>query len=300
MVWLEFSDRLASKRDIEFFNSRRLVLRRLLTRRRELQAAVTADVLITTDNILNILITDEQLDEHFIVALLNSKLISWIYTNTSTISVKDDFPQVTYEELYKLPIPIIQFEENESDRLSKLMILSSSWESGDYLDVKHRVDAEPTQGLIHDLLAYLAQQMIAMHQEKQAITADFWTDLEGATAPATYRKLRDKGKQAAGLAADAALAAHLSAAGKSTRTLDDALAWDEAAFKAFVRALAGPVEHLSRLVNVYHSHAPRYRALVERIGRTDWLIDRIVYQLYGLTEEEIGIVEGRGRGKDEG
>ena len=132
------------------------------------------------------------------------------------------------------------------------------------------------------------------------IRDSFWTDLEGATAPATYRKLRDKGKQAAGLAADAALAAHLSAAGKSTRTLDDALAWDEAAFKAFVRALAGPVEHLSRLVNVYHSHAPRYRALVERIGRTDWLIDRIVYQLYGLTEEEIGIVEGRGRGKDEG
>jgi hypothetical protein len=30
---------------------------------------------------------------------------------------------------------------------------------------------------------------------------------------------------------------------------------------------------------------------MERIAATDGLIDRIVYKLYGLTEEEIGIVE---------
>ena len=30
-----------------------------------------------------------------------------------------------------------------------------------------------------------------------------------------------------------------------------------------------------------------------RIGRTDALIDQVVYRLYGLTEEEIAVVEGR-------
>jgi hypothetical protein len=35
------------------------------------------------------------------------------------------------------------------------------------------------------------------------------------------------------------------------------------------------------------------RPLLTRIEATDRLIDRIVYQLYGLTEEEIAIVEGR-------
>ena len=29
----------------------------------------------------------------------------------------------------------------------------------------------------------------------------------------------------------------------------------------------------------------------EKLRRTDWLIDQIVYKLYGLTEEEIEIVE---------
>jgi hypothetical protein len=28
------------------------------------------------------------------------------------------------------------------------------------------------------------------------------------------------------------------------------------------------------------------------LARTDWLIDRGVYRLYGLTEEEIAVVEG--------
>jgi len=32
----------------------------------------------------------------------------------------------------------------------------------------------------------------------------------------------------------------------------------------------------------------------ERLAKTDRLIDQIVYKLYGLTEEEIDIVEGRG------
>lgn len=145
----------------------------------------------------------------------------------------------------------------------------------------------------YEILVLLAEQMIAMHKEKQTLTAGFWTDLEGATAPAAFHKLRDKGKQEASLAKDPALAAFVNPDSKSGRTLDEALAWDEAAFKAFIRALAGPVDGLSRLVKVYHDHTPRYRDLTERIARTDWLIDRIVYKLYGLTDDEIAIVEGR-------
>ena len=33
--------------------------------------------------------------------------------------------------------------------------------------------------------------------------------------------------------------------------------------------------------------------LRERIERTDGLIDAVVYKLYGLTDEEIAVVEGR-------
>jgi len=48
------------------------------------------------------------------------------------------------------------------------------------------------------------------------------------------------------------------------------------------------------MVSVYGQYHSRLAPLMHRIQRTDWLIDQAVYQLYGLTEEEIAVVEGRG------
>jgi len=60
-----------------------------------------------------------------------------------------------------------------------------------------------------------------------------------------------------------------------------------------LRQNLGQVANMSALVGVYQQHHDRLAPLLRRIGRTDWLIDQIVYQLYGLTEEEIAVVEGR-------
>ena len=48
---------------------------------------------------------------------------------------------------------------------------------------------------------------------------------------------------------------------------------------------------LSNIVGVYGDHHLAYQRLVERIAATNRLIDLIVYRLYGLTEEEVAIVE---------
>ena len=49
---------------------------------------------------------------------------------------------------------------------------------------------------------------------------------------------------------------------------------------------------------VEHEYAASLAVLTPikaQLARTDRLIDQIVYQLYGLTDEEIAIVEGRGK-----
>ena len=43
----------------------------------------------------------------------------------------------------------------------------------------------------------------------------------------------------------------------------------------------------------FDSSLAKLQPLMERIAATDKLIEKIVYKLYGLTEEEIGIVEGK-------
>ena len=44
----------------------------------------------------------------------------------------------------------------------------------------------------------------------------------------------------------------------------------------------------------YENSLSKLLPLKEKLRRTDWLIDQIVYKLYGLTEEEIKIAEGQG------
>jgi hypothetical protein len=72
----------------------------------------------------------------------------------------------------------------------------------------------------------------------------------------------------------------------------EGLGGDEEAFAAFVGMLVGQSTVTPTLVAVYRAHHSEYKALVERIASTDWLIDQIVYRLYGLTEDEIAVVDG--------
>jgi hypothetical protein len=44
--------------------------------------------------------------------------------------------------------------------------------------------AGPEADVVHDLLAHLAERLIAMHKEKQARVEAFWLDLEGVTGAA--------------------------------------------------------------------------------------------------------------------
>jgi hypothetical protein len=62
---------------------------------------------------------------------------------------------------------------------------------------------------------------------------------------------------------------------------------------AFDPARREPQENL-RLE--FDASLAKLRPLMERIAATDGLIDQIVYRLYGLTEEKIAIVEGKGIG----
>jgi hypothetical protein len=174
-TWLPYSDALAHTRDEAFFRGPRVVLRRLLSRRRELMAATAIEPLITTDNILNILVEEPSYREGFICALLNSRLLAWLYTSSSTISVKDDFPQVTLGELRRLPIPCMTRTTpiGERQRLIEegqhlyATCLGQSDKECVISFVEHHLDQEPERAdVVHDLLAFLAQHMIELNKER--------------------------------------------------------------------------------------------------------------------------------------
>ncbi|MBK8987348.1 MAG: hypothetical protein IPM39_14940 [Chloroflexi bacterium] len=135
--------------------------------------------------------------------------------------------------------------------------------------------------------------MITLNKNKQTALEAFWLDLEGVTETKTFTTLHHKGKQQASLHKTVPAARpYLDENSRGSVSLDASLNWNEDAFKGFVKELVSSISNLSKLVQVYRDHAAGVAALSQRLAVTDRLIDQIVYQLYGLTPEEIAIVEG--------
>jgi hypothetical protein len=154
---------------------------------------------------------------------------------------------------------------------------------GRWLDA--RLTADPEQSdVVHDLLAHLAEQMIAMNKDKQAETRGFlgWLARElGAPLDDLTRKTRlqnylgDYQKGEAHLALDDLL--DVLRANRRRLQVDPSAR----AFQA-------------RLEQEYEASLGKLLPLKARLAATDRLIDLIVYRLYGLTEEEVAIVEHKG------
>jgi hypothetical protein len=83
----------------------KLIIRRVISRNDRLLVACTEKKLVFKKDINPFILTDKRWDIYFVLGILNSKLISYLYINTSSIATKDDFRQTTLAELRALPIP---------------------------------------------------------------------------------------------------------------------------------------------------------------------------------------------------
>jgi hypothetical protein len=314
--WVKYGSHLHDYRPLRYFTEPRILVREITREgKHKISAVYTSEVACNYKTSLIILPEDESYSLHYYLALINSSLISWIYIRTANKIVSDAFPRISVADLEQLPIRRIHFttSEAERERLAALgiteatewietaeggSVTSASFSAfsdsklGRWLD--ERLSADPEQSdVVHDLLAHLAEQMIALHKQKQERVAAFWDALEAVTDADTFEDLSEHGKWEASLWKDPACRPYVDQESRSTRHLDESLGWDRDCYEAFAGMLAGKTSVTGPIIDVYREHHPSYRRLVERIASTDELIDQIVYRLYGLTDEEIAVVEGR-------
>jgi len=110
--WVEFGEKMKEKpKEFDWFVGERILLRRLVNRRQRLMACFVDDTFITNKNLYSLL--PKNIDIFFLLGILNSRLLSYLYINQVTQASKDDFPQVTIKDTLNLPIPI---EPSESQK----------------------------------------------------------------------------------------------------------------------------------------------------------------------------------------
>ncbi len=129
--------------------------------------------------------------------------------------------------------------------------------------------------VIHDLLAHLAEQMIEMHKAKSAEVRGFLDWLAGYTGlPVEEWSLKTNLK-----------AYYQHDWAEMQRILDRNC-------RQIKKVDVVGREASERIRREYQASVGKLQPLLARIAATDCLIDLIVYRLYGLTEEEVAVVEG--------
>ncbi len=119
--WIEFDDKLKERpKEFHWFQGERLLLRRLVNRRQRLMAILVKDTVVTNKNLYSV-IAKPGISAQVVLALLNSKLFSYLYLKQVTQATKDDFPQVTIRDIKSLPIPSVAVLQENSDKLVELV-----------------------------------------------------------------------------------------------------------------------------------------------------------------------------------
>jgi len=146
-------------------------------------------------------------------------------------------------------------------------------EAGNFMSELEKSD------VVHDLLAFLAERMLEMNKQKQKEIKGFLGGLESYLG-AKVEDLTPKTKLQSYYEHD--YESFLAVIKKNRKKL------------AVDPARREPAEALRA---EFEGSISKLRPLREHIRQTDELIDAVVYRLYGLTEEAIGIVEAGSPGK---
>jgi Alw26I/Eco31I/Esp3I family type II restriction m6 adenine DNA methyltransferase len=221
---------------------------------------------------INYIVNPKEYNLFTILSLLNSSLWEWRFRLTSTNN------HVNSYEIDSMPMPSISFTTSSKERKKFFEDAVDLYDDSRYEDISEWADSELDSGrndTIHDFLAFLAEQMIELNNVKNEEVRGFlkWLEREiGAEIDALTNKTAIKEYHEHGFD-------HLLEVLKKNRNMISINPSDRRKQELLEK-------HFTKSMLVL---AP----LKEKIKTTDNLIDQIVYKLYGLTDEEIGVVEGK-------
>lgn len=381
--WIKYGDHLHDYRPFEYFSEPRILVREITSgKEHKIHSVYTDEVYCNYKTILNILSGNGKVSLHYLLALLNSKLTSWIFPLSSNKLVSDTFPRISVADLKELPIREIDFSNFNTDKNAQYLgQLEEHYQ--EYLEKASAVELlnvvedlingneEYRLPVIHDFLAELAEKMLEFNKEKQHLKyaldpfkflnkgvafksfSDVFADaikygdqltdevdigsihhdIEGLRLRPLNRSDRlersDLSERAPWL-----LSVHLKhrdpetgwddwikEEGNIVRSTPDiyrfelsdeqARYWQQSfevldefensgtfpggktrsTFEKLMKSEV-PVFDDSGKVDDLIDLREKLAEIKKKIEKTDWLIDQVVYQLYGLSEEEIEVVEG--------
>jgi type I restriction-modification system DNA methylase subunit len=304
---------------------------------------------------------DTDIDPYYVLSLINTDLLFY-YLRTLSNIFRGGYVTCTKQYFRQLPIREINFTTPKAERKQHVQTLVNAYQENEHTilnNAQGHLLAEPERSdVIHDFLAFLAEQMLDYNKEKQPLQSalDPFKFLNKGVAfkkfSGVFSEAIKYGQQGIGdidigtvhhdieglrLTEDGdqwLLSLHLKHRDPETDWADwikedghivrsthlvyrfelpdeQAHYWQQAfeVLEEFENSRTIPGgktrtthEKLMKTKAPVFDESANIQPLIElreelaevnqKIDKTDWLIDQVVYQLYGLSEEEIAVVEG--------
>ncbi|RZB33415.1 MAG: hypothetical protein SRB1_01147, partial [Desulfobacteraceae bacterium Eth-SRB1] len=280
--WLKYGPWLARAKEERFFSHPRILVQRIRNLRlvRRIIATYVEEDYLNEAGLATIIQKDKNYSLHFILSILNSVLINKFFReNFFDTNVKPT-------DILKIPIRIISFTTPSEERTPLVESLKSKYNANEFDKIIQLVEEclpKDTEGnfltdeeksdVVHDLLAYLAERMIEMNKEKNKEMKGFleWFEREIGAKIETLTN-RTKLKRYYDIDFDGLL---------------DILKKN----KKKIPINLSNRQFQANLKNEFDQSLSKLKPMMDRIEKTDWLIDQAVYRLYGLTDEELEVLQ---------
>jgi len=262
-----------------------------------------------------------QSENKFLLSILNSILQKWL-VGLMCARARGDWYRYKSQYVERLPIRHIHFTTSASDRINLVNKLKNHYardedneilkivkdilpkdDNGNFLAFQdgpgwiYNLEKKEGEGkcpeksdVVHDFLAFLAEQMIDLNRQKQAEQKRFfgWIEIQLSIIP------KDDKIGVDALSGKKTIQGYLGDYQKG----EEQVPFDNIADVLYKnKARIGANLSDPRLINIlkieYEKSLTILMPIKEKLRKTDWLIDQVVYKLYGLTEDDIAIVEGR-------
>jgi adenine-specific DNA-methyltransferase len=120
----------------------KILIRRIINRQNRLSVGFTDQKIIFKKDINPFIPTNSNFSASFLLGVMASKLISFIYLKISVIATKDDFRQTTLSELRRIPIPNVSLLEQQPiiEPVEKILALKKAEPSQSTTDLEKEID----------------------------------------------------------------------------------------------------------------------------------------------------------------
>jgi hypothetical protein len=289
--WIKYGQWLAAPREERFFTEERILVQQIIDwSSLRIFTSWIDEELYNTQNQFNLLARPET-NLKFILSILASKLMAFYHRKVFLDRALQRFQKILIKDAKTFPIRQIDFTTTKKRRQTAVKKLISLYEKYQkdgkvppLLDqVNHHLNEEPEEAdVIHDFLAYLAEQMIELNKQKQTEITGFLSWLERFIG-SPIDQLTNKSKIQNYLGDYYHDEPHL--------TFDEMID----IFKKNQKKLK--IDTVARkeqqtLEKEYQASLDNLLPIKIQLRQCDRLIDQVVYRLYGLTESEISIIEG--------